>query len=160
MSALTPEIRDFLAHGTRTGKLGFVAADGRPLVAPVWFVVHRDNGRGDDSRGDNGRGDEAPGDEIWFNTARDTAKGKAVRRDPRLVLCVDLEAPPYAFVQVQGVATVSEDPDELVASATAIGARYMGADRAEDFGKRNGVPGELLVKLRPTKVVADMDITG
>jgi PPOX class probable F420-dependent enzyme len=157
---LTAEIRDFLAHGTRTAKLGFVAADGRPLVAPVWFVVHRDDSRGDDSRGDNGRGDEAPGDEIWFNTARDTAKGKAVRRDPRLVLCVDLEAPPYAFVQVQGVATVSEDPDELVASATAIGARYMGADRAEDFGKRNGVPGELLVKLRPTKVVADMDITG
>jgi PPOX class probable F420-dependent enzyme len=150
MPALTPEIRDFLAHGTRTGKLGFVAADGRPLVAPVWFVVHRDDVQEDD----------AQGDEIWFNTARDTAKGKAIRRDPRLVLCVDLEAPPYAFVQVQGIATVSEDPDELVASATAIAARYMGAERAEEFGTRNGVPGELLVRLRPTKVVAEMDISG
>jgi PPOX class probable F420-dependent enzyme len=139
MAELTPEIRDFLSHGTRTGKLGYVAADGRPLIAPLWFVVHED--------------------ELWFNTGGGTAKGKAVARDPRLVLCVDLEEPPYAFVQVQGVATVSEDLDELVASATAIGRRYMGADRAEEFGKRNGVPGELLVKLRPTKVIAHMDMT-
>ncbi len=140
MAELTPEIREFLSHGTRTGKLGYLAGDGRPLVAPIWFVVHRD--------------------ELWFNTGRDTVKGKAIARDPRLVLCVDLETPPYAFVQVQGVATVSEDLDELIASATQIGRRYMGADRAEDFGQRNAVPGELLVKLRPTKVVANMDITG
>jgi PPOX class probable F420-dependent enzyme len=138
--ALSPAIRDFLSHGTRTGKLGFVAADGRPLVAPIWFVVHDD--------------------ELWFNTGHDTAKGRAVARDPRLVLCVDVETPPYAFVQVQGMATISEDPEELIASATLIGARYMGAERAEEFGGRNAVPGELLVKLRPTKVVVNMDITG
>ena len=137
---LTPEVREFLSHGTRTGKLGFIAADGRPLVAPIWFVVQDD--------------------ELWFNTGGGTAKGRAIARDPRLVICVDVEAPPYAFVQVQGVASISEDPQELVASATLLAARYMGAERAEEFGRRNAVPGELLVKLRPTKVVADMDITG
>ena len=139
MITFAPEVRAFLAEGTRTGKLGFVAADGRPLVAPVWFVVE--------------------GDEVVFNTGRATAKGRAVLRDPRLVLCVDLERPPYAFVQVQGVATVSEDPDELVRTATAIGGRYMGADRAEEFGRRNGVPGELVVRLAPTKVLHDLDVT-
>ena len=36
---MTAEVREFLCAGTRTGKLGFTAADGRPLVAPVWFVV-------------------------------------------------------------------------------------------------------------------------
>ena len=36
---LTPEVVAFLSDGTRTGKLGWTAADGRPLVAPVWFVV-------------------------------------------------------------------------------------------------------------------------
>ena len=137
---LTPEVRDFLAHGTRTAKLGFTATDGRPLVAPVWFVVE--------------------GDELWFNTARSTAKGRAIARDPRLVICVDVEAPPYAYVQVQGVATVTEDPGGARRSATLIGRRYMGADRAEEFGRRNGVPGELLVKLRPTRVVTDLDVTG
>lgn len=137
---LSAEVVAFLTAGTRTGKLGFTAADGRPLVAPVWFVV------------EDG--------EIVFNTGRDTAKGRAVRRDPRLVLCVDLEEPPYAFVQIQGTATVSEDPGELVRSATVIGGRYMGADRAEEFGRRNGVPGELVVRLRPAKVNAVMDMSG
>ncbi len=84
---------------------------------------------------------------------------KALARDPRVVLTVDLEAPPYAFVQVQGTVSVSENPDELVASATEIAARYVGPERAEAFGKRNGVPGELLVKITPTKVLAHMDMT-
>lgn len=55
---------------------------------------------------------------------------------------------------------MSEDPADLVATATAIGARYMGADRAEEFGRRNGVPGELVVRVRPVKVIADLDVTG
>jgi PPOX class probable F420-dependent enzyme len=139
MAELTPEVRAFLSEGSRTGKLGFVASDGRPLVAPIWFAVE--------------------GDDLIFNTGADTAKGKAVLRDPRLVICVDSEVPPFGFVQVQGVAEVSEDLGELVRTATAIAARYMGADRAEEFGKRNGVPGELLVRLRPTKVIAHMDMT-
>ena len=139
MNQLTPDVTAFLSAGTRTGKLGWTAPDGRPLVAPVWFVVE-------------------DGD-VLFNTGKATAKGRAIARDPRLVLCVDLEEPPYGFVQVQGMATVSEDPDELLRSATAIAGRYMGADRAEEFGRRNGVPGELLVRLRPTKVVAAMDMT-
>lgn len=144
MTRITPEIRAFLSEGTRTGKLGFVAADGRPLVAPVWFVV------------------EGPDDgpELVLNTGKSSAKGRAVARDPRLVLSVDLEEPPYAFVQVQGEATMSEDPDELLRTATRIAARYVGADRAEEFGKRNAGPGNLVVRLRPTKVVAELDITG
>ena len=44
---------------------------------------------------------------------------------------------------------LGEDPDELLATATRIGGRYMGEDRAEEFGRRNGVPGELIVRLTP-----------
>lgn len=47
-----------------------------------------------------------------------------------------------------------------MATATAIGARYMGADPAEEFGRRNGVPGELVVRVRPVKVIADFDVAG
>jgi len=96
---------------------------------------------------------------LVFNTGKDTAKGRALARDPRATLCVDLEEPPYGFVQVQGDAEISEDPVELVRTATAIAARYMGQDRAEEFGKRNGVPGELVVRLHPTKVIAALDMT-
>ncbi|MBO0684476.1 MAG: PPOX class F420-dependent oxidoreductase [Candidatus Dormibacteraeota bacterium] len=135
-----PEIRAFLLEGTRTGKLGFRAADGRPLVAPVWFVI------------EEGR--------LVFNTGKETAKGRALARDPRVAICVDLEEPPFAYVQVQGVADLEDDPASLVATATAIGARYMGVDRAEEFGRRNGVPGELVVRVRPIKVIADFCVTG
>ncbi|MFD4439200.1 PPOX class F420-dependent oxidoreductase [Nocardia sp. NPDC058519] len=134
-----PRVREFLSHGTRTGKVAFAGADGRPLVTPVWFIVE--------------------GDELVFNTGENTAKGRAFARDPRVALSVDLEEPPYALVQVQGTVTLSEDLDELVRTATAIGARYMGQDRAAEFGKRNGVPGELVVRVRPTKVVAQFDMT-
>jgi hypothetical protein len=75
------------------------------------------------------------------------------------VLTVDLEEPPYAFVQVQGVADTSQEPADLLRTATAIGARYMGVDRAEEFGRRNGVPGELVVRIRPTKIVASLNMT-
>ena len=133
-----PEIRAFLLEGTRTGKLSYRAADGRPLVAPVWFVI------------DDG--------ELVFNTGKDTAKGRALARDPRATICVDLEQPPSGFVQVQGMAELSEDPADLLATATAIAARYVGPERAEEFGRRNGVPGELVVRLRPVKVIASFNM--
>ena len=139
-ATLTPEVVEFLNHGTRTGKLGWTASDGRPLVAPVWFLV------------EDG--------ELVFTTGGTTAKGRAVVRDPRVVLTADLSEPPYAFVQVQGIARISEEPDDVRRVATALGARYMGADRAEEFGARNGVRGELAVRIRPTKVIATLDITG
>ncbi|HEY1920499.1 MAG TPA: PPOX class F420-dependent oxidoreductase [Streptosporangiaceae bacterium] len=141
MSSVTdPQIHAFLLEGTRTGKLGYCAADGRPLVAPVWFVV------------EDGQ--------LVFNTGKGTAKGRALARDPRVVICVDLERPPYGFVQVQGVAELSEDPADLLATATAIAARYMGAEQAEEFGRRNAVPGELVVRVRPVKVISAFDMTG
>jgi PPOX class probable F420-dependent enzyme len=141
MSSITdPQVRDFLAHGTRTGKLGYLSPSGRPLVTPIWFIVEDDA--------------------LIFNTGAATAKGRALARDPRVTLSVDLEEPPYAFVQVQGDAELSEDPAELLRTATAIASRYMGAEQAEAFGRRNAVPGELLVRLRPTRVIAAFDLTG
>ncbi|GAA2065525.1 PPOX class F420-dependent oxidoreductase [Williamsia deligens] len=134
-----PHIRTFLETGTKTGHLGWTASDGRPLVAPIWFVVD--------------------GDRLAFNTGASTAKGRAISRDPRVVLTVDLQEPPYAFVQVQGIARVSEDLDEVRRIATAAGGRYMGADRAEEFGARNGVEGELVVWIEPSKIIASLDAT-
>jgi len=71
---------------------------------------------------------------------------------------VDDEVPPFSFVTVTGVVELSDDPDELLRYATAIGGRYMGADRADEYGARNGVPGELLCRLRPSKIVSARDV--
>ncbi|WP_370091971.1 PPOX class F420-dependent oxidoreductase [Streptacidiphilus sp. MAP12-20] len=130
--------RAFLGAGTRTGKLATVRKDGRPHVAPVWFVLD--------------------GDDLLFNTGKDTLKGRNLARDGRVAICVDDDRPPFSFVIVEGTATLSEDLPEVRHWATRIGARYMGEDRAEAFGERNGVPGELLVRVRVEKVVAQADI--
>lgn len=133
------EVRAFLSAGTRTGKLAVVRRDGRPLVTPVWFVLD--------------------GGDLVFTTSAGSVKGRALRRDPRVSLCVDDERPPFAFVRVDGVAEVSEDVGELLTWATRLGARYMGEEQAEAFGRRNATPGELLVRLRPTHVVGQSALT-
>ncbi|MFE7908280.1 PPOX class F420-dependent oxidoreductase [Streptomyces albogriseolus] len=132
------EWRAFVSHGTRTGKLATVRADGRPHLAPVWFVLD--------------------GDEVVFNTGAATVKGRNLARDGRIALCVDDDRPPFAYVVLEGRARLSEDPGELRHWAARIGARYMGEDRAEEFGARNGVPGELLVRVRIDKVLAEKGV--
>ncbi|MGW1882474.1 PPOX class F420-dependent oxidoreductase [Streptomyces sp. NPDC001970] len=126
------EWRAFVSEGTRTGKLSTVRADGSPHVAPVWFVLD--------------------GDDVVLNTGKQTVKGRNLARDGRVALCVDEDRPPYSFVLIRGWAELSEDPGELRHWATRIGARYMGEERAEEFGARNGVPGELVVRVRVEQV--------
>lgn len=127
------ERRQFLLEGTRTGKVATTRADGRPHVTPVWFTLD--------------------GDEIVFTTHETSLKAKAIRRDERVCVCVDDQTPPYSYVMVEGTASLSDDLDELRRVATAVGGRYMGADRAAEFGARNAVPGELLVRVTPTRLV-------
>ncbi len=133
----------FVTAGTRTGKVAVVRADGSPHVAPVWFLV-----------------DTAGGvDRLVFNTGAKTLKGKALRRDPRFAMAVDDDRPPYSYVMFYAEATtIVDDPAEMLPWSVRIGARYMGEDRAEQFGARNAVPGELLIVAPITKVVAEADL--
>jgi PPOX class probable F420-dependent enzyme len=134
----TAQWRDFVMTGTRTGKLAVTRADGQPHVTPTWFVLD--------------------GEDVVLTTHETSLKGKALRRDPRACLCVDDQEPPYSFVVINGEVTLSEDLAELRKWAEVIGGRYMGADRAAEYGARNGVPGELLVRLRSARVIAQRDI--
>jgi PPOX class probable F420-dependent enzyme len=134
------ERRAFLMAGTRTGKMAWVGRDGHPHVAPIWFVLD--------------------GDDLVFTTGAATGKGRALQRDQRVSITVDEEQPPFSFVKVDGVAQLSEEPGQLRRWATEIGGRYMGRDRADEFGARNAVPGELLVRVRPIRYIAQADIAG
>jgi PPOX class probable F420-dependent enzyme len=135
---ISPECRAFLLEGTRTAKLATTHADGRPHIAPVWFVLD--------------------GDTFVLTTGEQTVKGKNMRRDPRVTICVDDERPPFSFAIVDGLAELIENANDLLVWTTRLGGRYMGEDRAEVYGKRNAVPGELLVRITPTKVRFAKDI--
>ncbi|MBW5420193.1 TIGR03618 family F420-dependent PPOX class oxidoreductase [Streptomyces sp. BG9H] len=130
--------RAFVSYGTRTGKLSTVRADGSPHIAPIWFLLD--------------------GQDLVFNTGKETVKGRNLARDGRVALCVDDDQPPFAYVVLQGRAELIEEIDQVRHWAARLGARYMGEDRAEEFGKRNGVPGELLVRVRIDKVLASSGV--
>jgi len=133
------EYRSFLLDRVRTAILATVRPDGRPHVAPVWF--------------------DLDGDTFVLSTGEDTVKGRNMRRDPRVSLCIDDEEPPFHFAIIEGTAKLTyEDPD-LLHWATRIGGRYMGAHRAEEYGQRNAVPGELLVRITPQKILAYKNIS-
>ena len=132
------EYRDFLLGSVRTATLATVRADGRPHAAPVWY--HLDD------------------ETFVFMTGRETVKGRNLLRDPRVSLCIDDERPPFHFVIVEGIAALADGDPDLLHWATRIGGRYMGEDQAEAFGRRNAVPGELLVRVTPTKVLAYANI--
>jgi PPOX class probable F420-dependent enzyme len=129
-----------LAAPAKTAKLAVVRADGAPHVAPVWV--------------------DLDGDDIIFMTAADTIKGKAVLRDQRVSLCWDDERPPFSFLTIAGTAVTSAEPAGLLRWGTRIGGRYMGEDRAKEYGERNAVPPEMLVRVTPVRIVAKINVAG
>jgi PPOX class probable F420-dependent enzyme len=126
------------ASPARTAKLAVSRLDGSPHIAPVWVDID--------------------GDDIVFMTSADTIKGKSILRDGRVALCFDDERPPFSFVTVSGTTSTSTDPTELLQWATRIAGRYMGSELAEQYGRRNAVPPEMVVRVTPTSVVAKLDV--
>lgn len=135
------EIASFLSQGILTAKVSTVNKDGTCHTVPVWFVLD---------------GEE----DIIFTTSSDSVKGKHIRRDNRLTICVDDQKPLYSFVTMYGNAAITpynDNPEELLKWSTMIAKRYMGEENAERYGKRNAGEGELLVRVKPTKIIAYRD---
>jgi PPOX class probable F420-dependent enzyme len=124
----------FITEGTRTGKLSTVRADGSPHVVPMWFLLD--------------------GPDLVFTTENDTVKSRNLMRDDRAEMCVDDQRPPYSHAILRGRVRISEDHGQLRTWAARIAARYMGEDRAQEYGQRNSVPGMLLVRMRIEDVSA------
>jgi hypothetical protein len=61
---------------------------------------------------------------------------------------------------VEGTVTLLDDPAAMLPLSIAIAHRYVDDEQADEYGRRNAVPGELLVRLRPDKIVAIDDLMG
>jgi PPOX class probable F420-dependent enzyme len=133
------EWRAFLRSPVRPALLATTRADGRPHVVPVWYDIDED-------------------ETLVFTTNVESVKARNIRRDGQVALCVQDDQPPFDYVSITGTAEMTDDPDEVRRWATRLGGRYMGADRAEEFGARNGVPGEVLVRVTPDHLVAYKDV--
>jgi PPOX class probable F420-dependent enzyme len=137
------EVRTFMRFGSRTGKLATVRPDGSPHVVPVWFDF-------DDANGD-----------LIFLTRTQSVKAANIRAEPRISLAVDEEVSPFAFARLDGEATltdVEDDPGAALYWSTLTCRRYVGDDRADEFGRRNAVPGESVVRVRPTRLMGETGV--
>ena len=124
----TEELYSFLGMGCRTAKIACVKKDGSPVVSPVWFILD--------------------GNELVFTTMNTSLKYKLISRDPRVSICVENDSYPYGFATIQGIATVQELPlGDLLIWTTKIASRYVPENLASQFGKRNAVDGEILVRV-------------
>ena len=142
------EIKKFLMQGTFTAKLVTVKKDGSPHVVPIWFILD----------GQKGRTRERVGD-IVFTTYGSSLKARNIQHDSRVSICVDDQTPQFSFVIIQGVAKIYYyKQKELFKWATKIARRYVGKENAEAYGKRNSTEGEVLVRIRPTKILAEKNI--
>jgi PPOX class probable F420-dependent enzyme len=129
------EWRAFISDPVRPAILSTTRPDGRPHSAPIWYAVDDDGA-------------------VMFNTGVSTRKGRNLVANPNVSICVQDDRAPFSFCSIEGRAEVSDDLAEVRRWAAVIGGRYMGADRADEFGARNGVPGETIVRVRPAHVVA------
>jgi PPOX class probable F420-dependent enzyme len=145
------EIKNFLMNGTFTGKLATVKKDGSSHIVPIWFVLDSFH-KSRDSR---------IRDDIIFTTAAASVKAKNIRRDNRVSICVDDQIPPFSFVTVYGTAKIHHcKQSELFRLATKIARRYIGKENAELYGRRNSTEGEVLVRIKPIRIIAEKDIAG
>jgi PPOX class probable F420-dependent enzyme len=130
----------FLRSGSMTATFASIRDDGRPHAVPTWYAVD--------------------GDEIVFTTWHTTVKAANIRERSSVVVLVQDPKPPYAYVSVEGEARLIDDLGQCQDISTLLGGKYMGAERAEEFGKRNGVEGELVVRVRPTKIFGEANVAG
>lgn len=136
---MTPEqVYAFINDHRLTAHLATVRADGRPHVAPIWIATD--------------------GETIVWNTGDTTVKGRNLLRTGYAAISMDDSVPPFNSVHMEGPVTCSTDLDEVRQWAAIIGGRYMGEDQAGAFGERNGVPGEMLCRMTPTRVSGTFDV--
>ena len=134
------EAWEFVRRGRLTASFASVRADGRPHAVPTWYGIDQD--------------------EVVFTTWQGTVKAANIRRNPSVVVLVQDPKPPYSYVSIEGEARLLDDLDECRRISTILGGKYMGEERAEEFGKRNGVAGELVVRVRPTKLFGEAEVAG
>src|SRR5919205_554223 len=143
------EIGRFLMRGTFTGKLATVKKNGSSHVVPIWFVLDNRN---------SSRGGKIVGD-IILTTGDTSVKAQNILRDNKVSICVDDQTPPFSFVTIFGTAKIHPyKQKEVLRWATKIAERYMGKDNAEAYGKRNSEEGEVLVQIKPIRILAEKDI--
>jgi len=110
---MTREQREDFLSGLHVAILSLNRADRAPLSVPVWYWYE-------------------PGGELWFETEPQSAKGRLLEIGTRVSLCAQLEAPPYAYVSVEG-AVIDITEDDMEQHQIPLATRYLGEQGGRDY---------------------------
>ncbi|WP_028924590.1 PPOX class F420-dependent oxidoreductase [Pseudonocardia acaciae] len=124
--SLTAAARE-LVDGTNFATIATLNADGSPHNSVVW--VARD------------------GDAVLFTTTKARRKARNLAGDPRVSLSIYAVDNPYSYVEIRGVAEVTEDED--LSFQRAVSHKYTGQDPPPEPADTV----RLTVRITPTKVV-------
>lgn len=133
------DVLAYIDEKPRTAHIAVTRKDGSPHVSPIWVIV---------DAGD-----------IVFTSWHTSVKGRSLARTGRAAISIEDPADGSSYVTVEGTVTVDPDPAQSRYWAARLGGKYMGAARAEEFGERNGRPGEYVYRLTPTRLSGQRGIT-
>jgi PPOX class probable F420-dependent enzyme len=128
MAAPLPESARSVVDGTNFGVVTTLEPDGSPQSSVVWVALD--------------------GEDIVFSTVRGRRKERNLAGDPRISLLVYPLDQPYSYLEVRGVAEMSEEGGRQLIDRLA--GKYFGVPRYDGDG-----PGDVrvVVRVKADKVV-------
>ncbi|MDP6565980.1 MAG: pyridoxamine 5'-phosphate oxidase family protein [Alphaproteobacteria bacterium] len=106
-----------------------------PLAVPIWYIYE-------------------PGGELWFLTAKASPKGRLLKPEKRISLCVQTETRPYKYVSVEGpitrIGTATTD-DHLLPMAQRYRGEADGRSYAESLREALASGSRMLVHMAPER---------
>jgi general stress protein 26 len=96
--------------------------------------------------------------DIIFNTYERSLKAKKYSTYYRVSICIDDQAPLFSFVTIHGIKKIYyHSQNDLFKWATKITVWYMKKSNTKVYDKRNSTKGAILVRIKPTKIIAEKD---
>lgn len=99
-----------------------------PLAAPIWYAYE-------------------PGGDAWVIIGQRSRKARLLKPGTPVSLCAQNEAPPYAYVSVEGAVTSIEPCTAEAMQAMAV--RYLGEERGREYADNMPAAQASVVTFRP-----------
>lgn len=119
--------QEFLA-ALHVGVLSIPQPGKGPLTAPIWY-------------------DYEPGGNAWFIIGDESRKALLLQEGACASLCVQNEAPPYAYVSIEGTVSAIEACSEETLRRMAV--RYLGEARGREYAAGMPVGRARVVAIEP-----------
>jgi PPOX class probable F420-dependent enzyme len=104
--------------------------DGSPQITPLWYNYD--------------------GTYLYFSTTTDRAKGRNIKRDNRIAVCIRSDSA-HKVVLFTGTADILDDRDHVL--VRRIASRYTPPDKIDEL-LRSMEANRIIIRMKPTKTIS------